>query len=278
MRQKPQGKDLIKMNNEQNQKKELKKLPGFYIALCCCVLVIGLAGYFTERSEKSTQTQMSSETTDNESVFSGDIDSYTEEALSRNAVPASETITQEEYASETASDAEEAAAEANNEEYVEANAETDYTEDYTVDNPDVEDAAVIVSAESSEFEAPVNGDILEGFSAKLVYNTAMSDWRTHDGIDLAADTGCSVHAAANGTVKQIISSALGDGIEIEHANGYITRYIGLGSIENLNEGDSVNAGDVIGLVGESKGESVSEPHLHFEIYKDGEAVDPKDFI
>lgn len=265
------------MNNEQNQKKELKKLPGFYIALCCCVLVIGLAGYLTERRE-NTRTDISSETTENQSVFSGNIDSYTEEAINRNTVPASETITQEEFASENASSEENTTAEVYNEGYVEANATTEYTEEYAADNPDTEETAVIVSAENSEFEKPVDGDILEGFSSKLVYNTAMSDWRTHDGIDLAADTGCSVHAASNGTVKQIISSALGDGIEIEHANGYVTRYMGLGSIENLNEGDSVNAGDVIGLVGASKGESVTEPHLHFEVYKDGEAVDPKDLI
>lgn len=258
------------MNNEQNQKKELKKLPGFYIALCCCVLVIGLAGYFTERREKS-QVDISSENTASESVFSGNIDSYTDDAINRNTVPASETITLEEFAAET-----EAAPADNAEQEIDIAAAQ--TEEYAIDNPDVEEAAVIVSAESANFEKPVSGDILEGFSDKLVYNTAMSDWRTHNGIDLAADTGCSVHAAANGTVKQIISTASGDGIEIEHADGYVTRYLGLGSIENLNEGDSVAAGDVIGVVGESKGETVTDSHLHFEVYKDGEAVDPKDFI
>ncbi len=274
------------MNNEQNQKKELRKLPGFYIALCCCVLVIGLAGYFTERNQKSQTDVSSSENVANESVFSGNIDEYTDEAINRNSVPASETVTQEEYAAETETAQAEATeseavtepetAEVYNPAYVEE--QTDYAEEYTADTPETAETAVIVSADAAKFEKPVSGDVLEGFSEELVYNSAMSDWRTHDGVDIAADTGCSVHAAANGTVKSIISTALGEGIEIEHADGYVTRYMGLGSIESLNEGDSVAAGDVIGVVGESKGESVTEPHLHFEITKDGNAVDPKSLM
>lgn len=268
------GERTVNMNNEQNQKKEMKKLPGFYIALCCCVLVIGLAGYFTER-RSSNNAKISQETTNKDSVFSGNIDSYTEEAISRNAVPASETVTQEEYAEETqnaVSEADEEAVSVYNADYTEAAAE-----EYEINNPDME-TAVIVSAEETKFEAPVSGDVLETFSDKLVYNSALSDWRTHDGVDLAADVGCSVHAAANGTVSKIFSSASGEGIEIEHANGIITRYMGLKSIENLNEGDSISAGDVIGLVGESKGENIKESHLHFEVYKDGTAVNPADYM
>lgn len=277
------------MNNNQNQgqKKELKKLPGFYIALCCCVLVIGLAGYFTERHENS-KTDISQEFSDSDSVFSGDIDSFTEAAIDRNAVPASETITHEEYDAEVqAANAEAEAVEAS--EYTSEIQDTDLIEEntiqydetpaeYAIENPDVEQTAVIVSADSTSFELPVSGDILEEFSQTLVYNSALSDWRTHDGIDLAADVGCSVHAAADGTVKEIFSDALGEGVEIEHSDGFTTRYMGMQSIENLNEGDSVTSGDVIGLIGESKGESVTQSHLHLEMYKDGVAVDPSEYL
>ncbi len=278
-------------NNEQNQKKELKKLPGFYIALCCCVLVIGLAGYFTERRGKSN-ADMSVDLAENQSVFSGDIDSYTGEAVDRNAVPASETVTDEEYAAETAQEADTETAQAEPaDEYApadvtpaysadasEAASAPVYTEEYEIDNPDVADTAVIVSAKSPALEAPVSGAALEVFSDKLAYNSAMNDWRTHDGVDLAADVGCSVHAAANGTVTSIFSDAAGEGVEIEHENGVKTRYMCLKSVESLSEGDSVAAGDVIGLVGESKGENVTDPHLHFEVYKDGIAVNPAEFM
>lgn len=285
------------MNNEQNQKKELKKLPGFYIALCSCVLVIGLAGYITERRSENT-ANISHELSENDSVFSGSIDSHTDDAISRNAVPESETVTREEYDSEVSensqpADAPQAAdagtagsadtapvlsAENSEPEEVYSEPVISYAGEYEADNSEAQSAATIVSAKSVDFKPPVNGDILEGFSEKLVYNSALADWRAHDGIDLAADVGCSVNAAANGTVSKIFSSALGEGIEIEHADGYMTRYTCLKSIESLNEGDNVAMGDVIGLVGESKGETVTEPHLHFEVYKDGESVNPEDYI
>lgn len=282
------------MNNEQNQKKELKKLPGFYIALCSCVLVIGLAGYFTERRSENT-ANISSELSENESVFSGSIDSHTDDAISRNAVPESETITREEYDSEVSESNQSAdepqTANADGADLADTapilsadNYESDeiysepvisYTDEY---DEDAQAAATIVSAKSVDFKPPVSGDILEGFSEKLVYNSALADWRAHDGIDLAADVGCSVNAAANGTVSRIFSSASGEGIEIEHANGLMTRYTCLKSIENLSEGDNVAMGDVIGIIGESKGETVTEPHLHFEVYKDGESVNPEDYL
>jgi murein DD-endopeptidase MepM/ murein hydrolase activator NlpD len=275
-------KGLENMNDNQEQKKELKKLPGFYIALCCCVLAIGLAGYFTERHENNKTTDLNSEFDENNSVFSGDIDSFTEAAINRNAVPASETITHEEYDAEVQTANADVVVEENTsselpdeEEVVNYN---DTPAEYTVDNPDVSETAVIVSADEMSFEMPVSGDTLEGFSEKLVYNSSMSDWRTHDGIDLAADIGCSVHAAADGTVKSVFSNASGECIELEHADGFSTRYIGLQSIENLNEGDVVSSGDVIGLIGASKGENVTEPHLHLEVYKDGIAVDPTKYL
>lgn len=259
------------MNKNENEKKSLKKLPGFYIALCCCVLVIGLAGYFTERHEKNSAPADTAENT----VFSGDIDAYTSEAVNGNVVPASETVTREEY------DGEIQTAEAEATEPPVQNEAADTVETaasvYEEEAP-AEEAAVIVSAKSLDLEMPVNGEILAEFSDELIYNSAMEDWRTHDGIDIAAEVGCSVHAAAAGTVRLVFSEATGEGVEIEHDDGFVTRYEGLQSIENLKEGDVVQAGDVIGVVGQSKGESVEASHLHFEVYKEGEAVDPKKYL
>lgn len=259
------------MEKNENQKKSLKKLPGFYIALCCCVLVIGLAGYFTERHEKNSAPADTGENT----VFSGDIDAYTNDAVNGNVVPASETVTREEYDNEIqTAEAEAAATPVPNEA---ANTEPAAESVYEDEAPAAE-AAVIVSAKSPDLEMPVNGDILAEFSDKLVYNSALEDWRTHNGIDIAADIGCSVHAAASGTVRSVFSDAMGEGVEIEHEDGFVTRYAGLQSLENLKEGDAVQSGDVIGIIGESKGESTEAAHLHFEVYKEGEATDPKKYL
>ena len=64
-------------------------------------------------------------------------------------------------------------------------------------------------------------------------------------------------------------------VELDHGEGYITRYAH--NKQNLvNVGDIVKKGEVIGLMG-SSGRSTG-PHVHFEVYKNGRAVDPASYI
>ena len=234
--------------NKQNQK-EAKKLPSFYIALCCCVLVIGIAGYFTEkRTVDSSSTQLGDVSVnegDDEPVFSSDMDKYAEPAL---ADPTPEPNI-------------EAPASADEPENVDtpviASQEIAGSEDYAVDNPDVEDNAITVAAAPSEFVMPVEGDILEAFSPGLVYNSALCDWRTHSGVDIAAEQGCSIQSAANGIIDKISETAMGGFVQISHAGGFVTRYVGLENVENLTEGKEIQSGEVIGTLGECKGENVT---------------------
>ena len=104
-----------------------------------------------------------------------------------------------------------------------------------------------------------------------------STMRMHKGIDISADMGTNVYASASGKVIQVISSDKGHGncIVIEHGFGFSSRYAHLSAFR-VSEGDEVKRGDLIGLVG-STGRSTG-PHLHYEIEKDGEIIDPKKFI
>lgn len=99
----------------------------------------------------------------------------------------------------------------------------------------------------------------------------------HDGIDFAAPMGSPVLASAAGTVKSVNKKAGGYGymVEVEHPNGYVTRYAHL-SEANVEVGQQINAGDPVAKVGNS-GRSTGA-HLHFEVLKDGRAVDPVAFI
>ena len=151
-------------------------------------------------------------------------------------------------------------------------------EDYAVDNPDLSDDAITVTSEQPTFIMPVMGDILEDYSDKLVYNSALSDWRTHNGIDIAAEKGCSVQSVADGVIDSVYEDASGGCVVISHAAGFITRYMGLDSIEGLTEGKEIKSGEVVGMVGDSKGENVKDTHLHFEMSKDGVNVNPIDFL
>ena len=262
-----------KMN--QQQKKETRKLPSFYIALCCCVLAIGIAGYFTERHNSDSSSMLSNEIADNSGseVFSDSTDKFTSSALN-----VSEDETQEassanvEESSEVVSNTETAA------DIPVMSEQQVPVEDYAVNNPDVDQTAVIVSSEQPAFIMPVNGNTLEGYSDKLKYNEQLSDWRTHNGIDIAANTGCSVQAAADGVIDETGKDAMGEYVIISHAAGFITKYMGLENIENLTVGKEIKSGEVIGTSGKCTGENVTDPHIHFEMSKDGVLVNPTDYL
>jgi murein DD-endopeptidase MepM/ murein hydrolase activator NlpD len=104
-----------------------------------------------------------------------------------------------------------------------------------------------------------------------------STMKMHKGIDITADIGTKVYASATGKIVKVISSDEGHGncIVIEHGYGFRSRYAHLSAFK-VKEGDEVKRGDLIGLVG-STGRSTG-PHLHYEIEKEGEIIDPKKFI
>ena len=99
---------------------------------------------------------------------------------------------------------------------------------------------------------------------------------THKGIDLAARTGTHVHASADGVVHLVTTEPKwGKRVMIKHDDGYMTTYAHLNSFI-VSPGQSVKAGQKIGHVG-STGKSTG-PHLHFEIRKDDQLVDPEQII
>lgn len=105
---------------------------------------------------------------------------------------------------------------------------------------------------------------------------AKNSRRYHHGIDLDAPYGSVVSAAAPGHVVQSgWNSGHGRQVVVEHANGWRTGYSHLSSVL-VSDGDWVHAGQAIGLVGNS-GRSTG-PHLHFEVVKNGEYVDPLDIL
>ena len=89
-----------------------------------------------------------------------------------------------------------------------------------------------------------------------------------------------VKASANGTIKYIKNDPrYGLSIIIEHTNGFQTLYANLLTTEFVSEGEKVKAGQTIATVGESGVyEIVDESHLHFEIIKDNENVNPLDYV
>ena len=128
---------------------------------------------------------------------------------------------------------------------------------------------------------PLLGDTVAAFSIDAMqYSETMCDWRTHDGVDLAADLGTPVCAASSGTVLDVRDDDLmGTTVVISHDGGYDTVYANLQSTPTVEIGDYDTAGQVIGSVGHTALSEAAEPsHLHFGVTKDGEYVDPAEFL
>lgn len=129
--------------------------------------------------------------------------------------------------------------------------------------------------------SPLKGDVLTAFSVdKLVYSETLDDWRTHDGMDISAKAGTPVLSASAGTVAAITADPLmGTCVVIDHAGGYQTTYASLQERPNVEVGERVSAGQTVGAVGTTaSAEAAQGPHLHFSVTKDGDAVNPDEFL
>ena len=129
--------------------------------------------------------------------------------------------------------------------------------------------------------SPVAGQEVFGYSMEtLSYNQTTRDWRTHNGVDIAAEAGTEVMAAADGEVYTTYEDdALGYTVVIRHEGGYTTRYSSLGEDIRVQAGDVVKLGDVIGTVGETAlVETVLGPHVHFSVTYQDAPMDPADFF
>jgi len=99
--------------------------------------------------------------------------------------------------------------------------------------------------------------------------------RFHAGMDFTAPTGTDIYATGNGRVLSAgWQQGYGNCVEIDHGFGYVTLYAHMHTI-SVNAGQTVNRGEVIGLVGNT-GKSTG-PHLHYEVHYKGEIMNPQNY-
>ncbi|MCD8384448.1 MAG: peptidoglycan DD-metalloendopeptidase family protein [Clostridiales bacterium] len=270
---------------------------GFYMVLLLCVLAIGGSGYYLwwlAGQELETETpsvaanapaevEVETETGDTDDREAAE---QIADALAEAAEQEAEA--QEETARETAdAAAEEAAAQEPVQESQETGetaepaAETVQTETEPVAETAAEEAVQMAKPEEDSFTAPVSGEAVAAFSdSELTYNAALEDWRTHNGVDLAAQVGEEVYAALDGEVLSVENDPLlGTVITLNHGDGLMTIYGNLSEEVAVRQGDKVSAGQVIGTVGETAaGETNEGGWLHFAVKKDGVLVDPIEYL
>lgn len=135
--------------------------------------------------------------------------------------------------------------------------------------------------EAFGFTKPVDGEIIKEYAKdNLVYSETLEEWTTHLGWDIKADKTTVVKSSANGKVKSIKNDPrYGLSIIIEHQDGYETLYSNLLSTEFVTVGEEVKQGQSIGTVGNTAAFEIADTaHLHFEITKNGENIDPTTLV
>ena len=130
--------------------------------------------------------------------------------------------------------------------------------------------------------SPVVGEITKSHSMDTpVFSTTLGEWRVHTGIDISAEEGSEVYAAAAGKVSRVYSDPfLGKTVEITHDGGIVSVYSNLSNTDvAVKEGQTIASGAKIGLVGDtSLSELADESHLHFAVKVNGVSVNPLDYI
>ncbi len=153
--------------------------------------------------------------------------------------------------------------------------------------PTIEDANAVMdsllrykAARDSIAKAPVHMPISGNFRQSSGFGNRKDPFSGgrafHAGLDFAAPTGTVVTSAADGVVSYVgARSGYGNVVEVDHANGLVTRYAHLSAFI-ARVGQKVVTGTPIAKVG-STGRSTG-PHLHFEVRKADQALDPKPFL
>ncbi len=113
------------------------------------------------------------------------------------------------------------------------------------------------------------------------YNKTLDVYYEHTGVDFAAGEGAQVFAVEDGVVESIYKDdlLLGTEIVVAHADGVKSVYRFVTEAEGLKVGAEVKKGDVIATVAAATGNEYKDgAHLHFEILKGGESVDPTEYL
>lgn len=135
-------------------------------------------------------------------------------------------------------------------------------------------------AAAPSFVKPVAGQIVQGFSGEeLVYNPTLGDWRTHNGVDISCAADAAVKSAVAGKVVNMYEDGLwGQVVEVDTGE-VVWRYTGLDkSTLKVKTGDELEAGQMMGKIGETMAETGAETHLHVEVLKGGNYVDPEHYF
>jgi len=125
-------------------------------------------------------------------------------------------------------------------------------------------------ARNERFLIPSDGSVSSGYGYRI--HPISGRWTMHKGIDIASPTGAAIRAVKSGIVTYAGPlGGYGNLVVVEHPDGYTTRYAHCSRIF-VSKGEKVRQGERIASVGDTG--YTTGPHLHFEIWRNGSALDP----
>ena len=224
---------------------------GFYIILSLCVIAIGVSGYVLFFTNTIDSEDFDLGEIDSGTVFWPDDESYTDEPVISQ--PDDEPADTDQPVINTPDD--------------EPDQDTETTVSGGSDTP---------AAATAKAAAPTAGDIIKPFSGdRLVYDQTMCDWRTHNGTDFSCTQGDTVFCIRDGKVLDVSADGLmGYTVTVEHADGIVSQYMGLSSVQVVKKGDTLKMGDAVGTAGGTAIAESSQPyHIHVSVTQYGKYID-----
>ncbi len=217
---------------------------GYYIALILCAAAIGISGFMYYQNNSQQEDMLLQEDETQDQLILGTMGTEALEAISTQP------------------------------------AVTEGTTVPATQQPSTEPTKP-VKKEPLKTGAPVSGETLAGYAMDcLSYNQTTRDWRVHNGVDIAAEAGTEVLAAADGEVYTVYEDdSMGYTVVIRHDGGYTTKYSSLSEEVMVKAGDKVTLGQTIGYAGDSAlVESVLGTHVHFSVTFQDAPMDPAEFL
>ncbi len=240
--------------NNRNRRKSRREKIGFYTAFSICLIAVCMAVYSTYNtlsvSDKTKEVQISeTEAEPVNEVVTGVIETQISPELDIT-FPTVTSISQTE------------------------------TQPVTTEPSEEDDKTALETMLSTNLTLtyPLSSNkIIRGYSEDSVYFKTLNVWKSHTGVDFAGALGEDVFAMADGAVTKVYEDRMyGKSVEIS-INDATCIYSGLGKVD-VKKGDSVNAGDKIGVVGSVPFEASDENHIHISVKIGGKYADPLSFI
>ncbi|MGI6551817.1 MAG: M23 family metallopeptidase [Clostridia bacterium] len=132
-------------------------------------------------------------------------------------------------------------------------------------------------SDGTKLKQPIQGAKVLGYG--FHYSEIFDDYRLHPGLDISAARGTTVTAALAGTVEGVETSDFyGRRVIIDHGDGWKTIYSPLDKV-SVRAGQKVSPGQALGTLDEpALAEKNRGVHLHFELWQDGEPIDPEPYL